>query len=165
MVLFKGRRILSSYYPTSISQTDSKSKLPEVSNLTLESVLKKTKKRHKSDLNRLEHIRPPRIRHDRTRRPCIPPALRSAFQDSLSTHHIELRFFSDPGTHSTPKRLRPRPHLGNNLPTHKSPFPRSLAQRRDLSRREMSRCGQDVYFGVGGGIRELKLRWRRVGRV
>lgn len=135
----------------------SKSKLPDVSNITLESV-------PEEDEEEAEIPEQPPVTHDphafNITEPgdlSFTPALRSAFLDSLAAHHIELRFFSGPWdgfNPATPYDLV----LTSETIYQPTSVPSLVRLLRDASG-SSGKClvaAKMVYFGVGGGIREFE---------
>ncbi|GAB1526847.1 Histidine protein methyltransferase 1 [Rhizoctonia solani] len=151
--------------PPPSPKPDSKSKLPEVSNLTLESVPEEDEEetqvgpespRASYDPHAFDITEPGDL--------AFPPALRSAFQDSLSAHHIELRFFSGPWD-----TFHPETPYDLVLTSETIYQPTSLPSLVRLLRDATCPGGKClvaakmVYFGVGGGIREFEAALEKGG--
>ncbi|CAE6511946.1 unnamed protein product [Rhizoctonia solani] len=143
--------------PPPSPKPESKSKLPDVSNITLESV-------PEEDEDEAEVPEQPPVAHDphafKITDPgdlVFTPSLRSAFLDSLAAHHIELRFFSGPWdgfNPSTPYDLV----LTSETIYQPTSVPSLVRLLRDASG-SSGKClvaAKMVYFGVGGGIREFE---------
>ncbi|CAE6463416.1 unnamed protein product [Rhizoctonia solani] len=150
--------------PPPSPKPDSKSKLPDVSNLKLESV-------PEEDEEETENSEPPKTSYDpyvfKITEPgdlAFTPSLRSAFLESLRTHRIELRFFSGPwdGFYpSTPYDLV----LTSETIYQPMSLPSLVRLLRDATG-PSGKClvaAKMVYFGVGGGIREFEQALERSG--
>ncbi|KAF8729126.1 protein-histidine N-methyltransferase, partial [Rhizoctonia solani] len=151
--------------PPPSPKPDSKSKLPDVSNLTLESVPEEDEEeaqvgpespRASYDPHAFDMTEPGDL--------AFPPALRSAFQDSLSTHHIELRFSSGPWNTFHPER--PYDLVLTSETIYQPTSLPSLVRLLKDATCPGGKClvaAKMVYFGVGGGIREFEAALERGG--
>ncbi|KAG8729667.1 hypothetical protein FRC11_008257 [Ceratobasidium sp. 423] len=150
--------------PPSSPKPDSKSKLPDVSNLTLESV-------PEEDEEETETPEKPELSYDphafKITEPgdlAFTPALRSAFLDSLASYRIGLRFFSGPWD-----GFRPTTPYDLVLTSETIYQPTSLPSLVRLLRdatKPSGKClvaAKMVYFGVGGGIREFEQALEKGG--
>ncbi|CAE6466380.1 unnamed protein product [Rhizoctonia solani] len=143
--------------PPPSPKPDPKSKLPDVSNLTLESV-------PEEDEEETETSDQPQVSYGthafNITEPgdlAFTPTLLSAFLNSLASHRIEFRFFSGPWdgfTPTTPYDLV----LTSETIYQPTSLPSLVRLLRDATG-PSGRClvaAKMVYFGVGGGIREFE---------
>ncbi|CAE6538586.1 unnamed protein product [Rhizoctonia solani] len=150
--------------PPPSPKPDSKSKLPDVSNLTLESVPEEDEEETETPEQPESSYDPHAFKITEPGDLAFTPALRSAFLDSLASHRIELRFFSGPWD-----GFRPATPYDLVLTSETIYQPTSLPSLVRLLRdatKSSGKClvaAKMVYFGVGGGIREFEQALEKSG--
>ncbi|CUA67963.1 hypothetical protein RSOLAG22IIIB_07648 [Rhizoctonia solani] len=151
--------------PPPSPKPSSKSKLPDVSNLTLDSVPEEDEEEANETPKGLQNSYDPHAFH--VTEPgdlAFTPTLRSAFLDALAAHHIQIRFFSGPWDGFFPEALYDLVLTSETIYQPTS-LPSLVRLLRDATGPN-GRClvaAKMVYFGVGGGIREFEQELKRGG--
>ncbi|CAE6410605.1 unnamed protein product [Rhizoctonia solani] len=143
--------------PPPSPKTDPKTKLPDVSNLTLQSVPEEDEEECEAPEKPETSYDPDAFHITEPGDLAFTPALRAAFLNSLASLHIELQFFSGPWegfAPTTPYDLV----LTSETIYQPTSLPSLVRLLRDATG-PSGRClvaAKMVYFGVGGGIKEFE---------
>ncbi|KAJ1302362.1 hypothetical protein OPQ81_001176 [Rhizoctonia solani] len=152
--------------PPPSPKPDSKSKLPDVSNLTLESVPEEEEEEADTPEQAQISYDPHAFKVTEPGDLALTQALRTAFLDSLTSHRIELRFFSGPWDGFIPETSYDLVLTSETIYQPTS-LPSLVRLLRDASG-SSGKClvaAKMVYFGVGGGIREFEQALKKGGGI
>ncbi|CAE6452427.1 unnamed protein product [Rhizoctonia solani] len=143
--------------PPPSPKPDSK-KLPDVSNLTLESVPEEEEEEEGVEISDQSPMSfdPHAFKMTEPGDLAFTPSLRSAFLDSLAAHRIQLGFFSGPWDAFHPKA--PYDLVLTSETIYQPTSLPSLVRLLQEATNPTGKClvaAKMVYFGVGGGIREF----------
>ncbi|CAE6458984.1 hypothetical protein ACGC1H_002098 [Rhizoctonia solani] len=143
--------------PPPSPKPDPKSKLPDLSNLTLQSVPEEDEEESETPETPEKPYDPDAFHITEPGDLAFTPALRSAFLDSLASLHVELEFFSGPWEGFAPTTPYDLVITSETIyqPTSLPSLVRLLRDATGPSGRCLV-AAKMVYFGVGGGIREFE---------